>query len=103
MATPRSLADAIYARQSPEERARTDERLATKARIEALTAKARAFDTEHAAIVALQDTDEYVQPRVLCKMLAYSVRMRAFEAELAALDAEDINALVAALGFPDPQ
>ena len=79
-----------------------EERLATKTRIETLTEKTRSFDRDHAAIVALQDTDEYVQPRVLCKMLAYSVHMRAFEGELATLDVKDINALVSTLGFPGP-
>ena len=96
MGTPRSIMVAEF-------EAGLEQRRAAKARIEALTEKARAFDREHAAIVALQDTGEYVQPHVLCKMLAYSVRMQAFEAELATLDAKDINALVAALGFAGPQ
>jgi hypothetical protein len=72
------------------------------ARIQALAEKARAFDEEHTAIVALQQTAEYVQPHVLRKMLAYSARMESFEAELAALNAEEIKALVATLGFPSP-
>jgi hypothetical protein len=72
------------------------------ARIQVLAEKARAFDEEHAALAALQQTTEYVQPHVLRKMLAYSARMESFEAELAALNAEEIKALVATLGFPSP-
>jgi hypothetical protein len=70
------------------------------ARIQALVEKARAFDAEHAAIVAEQQAADHVQPHVLRKMLAYSARMQVFEAELAALDAEEIKNIVASLGFP---
>ena len=94
MATPRSIETVLT------EFVCREQGLATKARIEALAEKARAFDEEHTAIVALQLEYENVQPDVLCKMLAYSARMRAFEAELAALDTDDINKIVGALGFP---
>ena len=72
------------------------------ARIQVLVEKARAFEEEYVSIVTLQQTAEYVQPHVLRTMLAYSARMESFEAELAALNAEEIKALVATLGFPSP-
>lgn len=70
-----------------------------RARIDALVERARAFDDEHAAIVAEQRAADHVQPHVLRKMLAYSARMQVFEAELAALDADEVKAIVAKLGF----
>jgi hypothetical protein len=68
--------------------------------IKALADKARAFDEEYVAIVAEQHTADHVQPHVLRKMLAYSARMQAFEAELATLDQEQIDEIVTILGFP---
>ena len=71
-----------------------------RARIDALAKKARAFDEEHVAIVAEHQAADHVHPQVLRKMLTYSAHMEVFEAELAALDTEEIKAIVVILGFP---